>query len=154
VATRLALAALLLVAPLGCASRNVEQRPAPRQTLAVERLEQLADDFYRRLTNRRFNSIATFQDPGLREFFHSAESFSDYYADLAQSLEFAYFEASRPIAVDVLGLIADGHGRVLVQVRFTGKNGLPLRWWNTRLLREDRWQLGGQGRWWIMPGKV
>ena len=39
-------------------------------------------------------------------------------------------------------------------VLFTGENGLPLRWWETNLLRDDIWEVDADGRWWIVPGKV
>jgi hypothetical protein len=40
-----------------------------------------------------------------------------------------------------------------VRVTFQGENGLPLRWWMTRVRRTDVWEFIG-GRWWIIPGKV
>ena len=40
-----------------------------------------------------------------------------------------------------------------VRVRLTGENGRPLRWWETSLVREDRWERM-DGRWWIIPGKL
>ena len=39
----------------------------PSESLAQGRLPRLADVFYQRIANRRFNSIATFHDPALRE---------------------------------------------------------------------------------------
>ena len=48
---------------------------------------QRATAFYERLHGRRFNSIATFRDAGLREYFQTEQSFSDYYADLADHLD-------------------------------------------------------------------
>ena len=38
--------------------------------------------FYSRLARRRFNTLATFRDELLRDFFRSEIAFSDYYADL------------------------------------------------------------------------
>ena len=40
-----------------------------------------------------------------------------------------------------------------VSVLMVGQNGRPLRWWTTRLLRDDRWERR-DGRWWIIPGKL
>ena len=40
----------------------------PPEPIASGRLPMLADVFYQRIANRRFNSIATFQDPALREW--------------------------------------------------------------------------------------
>lgn len=122
--------------------------------LDLARLRELARDFYDRLENRRFNSLATFQDPGLREFFRTQESYSDYYAELAYELELAHFEASRPTRVEVLAATRESADRVRIVVRFTGENGLPLRWWQIDREREDVWQVDDSGRWWIVPGKV
>lgn len=122
--------------------------------LDLPRLRELARDFYDRLENRRFNSLATFQDPGLREFFRTQESYSDYYAELAYELELAHFEASRPTRVEVLAATRESAARVRLVVRFTGENGLPLRWWQIDREREDVWEVDGSGRWWIVPGKV
>jgi len=122
--------------------------------LDLARLRELARDFYDRLENRRFNSLATFQDPGLREFFRTQESYSDYYAEVAYELELAHFEASRPTRVEVLTATRESEARVRMVVRFTGENGLPLRWWQIDHEREDVWEVDDSGRWWIVPGKV
>jgi hypothetical protein len=110
-----------------------------------------ATAFYERLTGRRFNSLATFRDPGLREFFETEESFSDYFSDLAQDLAEANFERNQPLAARVEEFSVDGPGRARVRVWMGGENGLPLRFWSTRLEREDRWERRN-GRWWIVPG--
>jgi hypothetical protein len=34
-----------------------------------------------------------------------------------------------------------------------GENSLPLRFWETRLVREDRWERQ-DGQWWVVPGKL
>lgn len=146
---------LLLV--LGCAASPV----APLETtysggpeLDLDRLRALARDFYDRLENRRFNSLATFQDPALREFFRTRESYSDYYAELAFEFERVHFEASRPTRVQVDAAARLSASQVRLSVRFTGENGLPLRWWEIDLVREDVWEIDESGRWWIVPGKV
>lgn len=118
------------------------------------RFERLARDFYARLENRRFNSISTFQDPGLHELFRSREAYQDYYAGLAYELEIAHFEASRPTRVAIATLRRDGETRIVLGLRFVGENGLPLRWWKVVLEREDTWERDPSGRWWILPGKV
>jgi len=158
---------LLLLAALAGLGRGCAAAPPPDAAAAagelaevaldraeLERLERLASDFYRRLENRRFNSIATFQDPGLREFFRTIESYSDYYAELAFALENADFEASRPTRVQVRAYTRDAALRVRVHVLFVGENAQPLRFWSTRLQRDDIWELGAEGRWWVIPGKV
>ncbi len=133
----------------------------------------LARDFYLRIESRRFNSIATYQDPSLREFFRSDQAWSDYYAHLVQKLEENYFEAVRPTRVEVTSIEfevpeesppAPGAGpsggaaeppppSALVTVRFVGENGRPLRWWTTEMTRVDRWTRLDD-RWWIIPGKL
>jgi len=110
-----------------------------------------ASQFYERLTGRRFNSLATFRDPALREFFETPESFSDYFSDLAQDLAEANFERNQPLATEVEEFAVDAPGRARVRVWIGGENGLPLRFWSTRLVREDRWERR-DGRWWIIPG--
>ena len=120
----------------------------------LPRLRELARDFYARLENRRFNSLATFQDPGLREFFRSEESYSDYYAEVAYELELSNFEASRPTRVRIRSATRESANRVRLVVQFTGENGLPLRWWKTDREREDVWEVDATGRWWVVPGKV
>ena len=133
-----------LLLGLACAGPRVTP-PEPGYTgepqLDIERLRSLARDFYDRLENRRFNSLATFQDPGLREFFRSRESYSDYYAELAYELETAHFEASRPTRVSVEAAVREAPDRVRLWVRFTGENGLPLRWWQIDLIREEVWEV-------------
>jgi hypothetical protein len=113
----------------------------------------LSGIFYDRIRNRRFNSKAAYDDPGLREYFRSEEAFADYYAAFAEALERAHFESHRPTSVWLERMERSGGNGVIVRVGFRGANGLPLRWWSTRIVREDRWEYAG-GRWWIIPGKV
>jgi len=109
--------------------------------------------FYERINNRRFNSKATYDDPALREFFKSLDAFSDYYASMSEVLERAHFESLRPTAVRLDSMKRVLANRVEVRITFQGENGLPLRWWLTRVQRTDVWEFIG-GRWWIIPGKV
>ena len=119
----------------------------------IAELRGLSAVFYSLVINRRFDSIATYRNPALREFFQSDESFSDYYADLAQALTLAYFRANRAHSGQVRELIVDEPNRVRVEVEFAGENARPLRWWDVHLVREDQWQRK-DGRWWIVPGKL
>jgi hypothetical protein len=136
-----------------------EATPQPAPDTAVEVLTESpevefhvrASQFYEGLTGRRFNSLTTFRDPALREFFESPESFSDYFADLAQDLAEAHFERNQPLVTSVEEFAVDAPGRARVRVRMGGANGLPLRFWSTSLTREDRWERRN-GRWWIVPG--
>ena len=117
------------------------------------RIERLASVFYDRIEARRFNSIATYKDPALREYFRTPQAFDDYYAELVQDLTLWHFEAVRPTRVVVLDMALEESGRVGVRVRFHGRNGRPMRFWNTSLIRIDQWEFS-DGRWWILPGKV
>jgi len=147
--------ALVLVAP-GCTQVRDPGAGAARaamQAPEAEVLRRLAVVFYERLVNRRVDSIATFQDPALREFFQSPEAFADYYADLVEALTVNNFEAKRPTKIELIGLEREGMGQVRLRLRFTGENGLPLRFWRTSVVRQDQWRRVG-GRWWIIPGKV
>lgn len=153
-------ASLGLSALSGCATPDgrVEalrtSEPAGLPAFDRDHLMILAKDFYSRLESRRFNSIATFQDPGLHEFFRTRESYQDYYAELAHELENADFEASRPTGVNIQADFRESARRVWLVVEFVGENGLPLRWWETSILRTDLWEIDSSGRWWIIPGKV
>ena len=109
--------------------------------------------FYSRLARRRFNTLATFRDELLRDYFRSETSFSDYYADLADAMEVSHFEQNRPLSLDVVEFVVEGPGSARVTTRIVGENGLPLRFWKTRLDREDRWERV-EGTWWIVPGKL
>ena len=119
-----ALLALWLLLPMGCVQRAAP--PEVSDTPEMRDLRRLAQVFYTRISNRRFNSISTFHDPALREFFQSPEAFSDYYADLADALANANFEYNRPDAVSVEGMEPDGQDRVRMEVLFVGQNGKPL----------------------------
>lgn len=112
-----------------------------------------ASEFYERLTGRRFNSLATFRDPSLREYFDSTDSFADYFSDLAQDLTEAHFERNQPVEARVEEFVVDAPGRARVRVRMAGKNGMPLRFWGTSITREDRWERRN-GRWWIVPSAL
>ena len=111
-----------------------------------------SSEFYRRLEGRRFNSIASFRDAGLREYFGTDQSFVDYYADLADDLSTASFERSVPLHAEVQEFLVDAPGRARVKVRIVGEDGRPLRFWATSVEREDRWERR-EGRWWIVPGR-
>ena len=74
--------------------------PAPDESIAVEIIEGGSDvgnfqvrasSFYESLTNRRFNSIITYQDESLRSYFRDAEEFDSYYSALTFSLQGAFF---------------------------------------------------------------
>lgn len=145
----IALLAALVTALGACA----QPAPVPASSPELARLKELAQIFYVRVSNRRFNSISTFHDPALREFFHSPEAFADYYADFADDLAMAAFEYNRPNSFAIEDFEFESDGSVLIEIIFTGENNKPLRFWNTRLLRSDRWEYA-DGRWWITPGKL
>ena len=119
---------------------------------AIEFYER-ANAFYQRLIQRRFNALDTFQDISLRDHFRSEDLFFDYYADLAESLDAANFEQSRPIDARLEEFAFDGRGGVWVQVRFRGYDDRPMRPGKTELIRQDRWERA-EGIWWITPAKL
>ncbi len=114
---------------------------------------QRAETFYETLIRRRFNTLETFNDRVLRDHFQTPDAFFDYYADLAQALQAARFERSRPTDVVVEEFLFENRFIAQVQVRFTGKNSRPLNPGNAVLIRLDRWERVN-GRWWIEPGKL
>jgi len=120
---------------------------------AVEQLLPLSSVFYARITSRRFNSRATFEDPSVRQFFPTVAAYSDYYAALVDALDRANIEYNRPTRVDLLGIEVDETGRLRASLRFAGRNDLPLRFWDATLLRTDEWSWR-EGRWFVVPGKI
>lgn len=120
---------------------------------AVSQLLPLSEVFYGRITSRRFNSRATFEDPSVRQFFPDVASYSDYYAALVDALERANIRYNRPTRVELLGVEVSETGNLMLDLRFVGRNDLPLRWWNTSLARKDEWRWQ-DGRWFLVPGKV
>ncbi len=145
------LVAVIAAVATGCSS--VPETLPPSESISQGWLPRLADVFYQRIANRRFNSIATFHDPALREFFATGEAFADYYADLAQALDYERFEANRPLRITLLEFEAKEPDRVLIHVHFSGANARPLRWWSSNLVRSDQWEFR-EGRWLIRPGKL
>lgn len=167
--------ALILVGLLGCArpfagewGRGAELIDLDRRQAQGFWLTSEADDvegarfdelvplsrvFYERTTNRRVNSKATFDDPALREFFRDPSAFADYYANLVEALDRAFFESHKPIAVKLVRIERVAPKRVTIEVVFRGRNRKPLRFWRTSVTRVDEWEFG-DGRWWIVPGKV
>jgi len=120
---------------------------------AIVEFQVRAQAFYDRFTNRRVNTLATFQDGLLRGYFRSDQEFTDYYANLAQALVQAHFERNEPLTAEVEEFLVDGPGRARVRFHMVGKNGLPLRFWRTSLAQEDRWERH-EGGWRILPGKL
>lgn len=111
-----------------------------------------ASEFYRRLEGRRFNSVVSFRDEGLRAYFESEQTFTDYFADVADDLAKANFQRSLPTSTEVKEFLVDGPGRARVHVRVVGDDGRPLRFWTTSIEREDRWERRG-GQWWVTSAK-
>jgi hypothetical protein len=127
--------------------------PGVTKDPGFDRLLVLSGIFYDRITVRRFNSKATFDDPALREYFQTPTSFSDYYANFSEALSRASFESHRPTGVRLVRMERKEYNQVDITVVFRGENAKPLRWWTTRIRRTDRWEFL-DGRWWIIPGKV
>ncbi|HPG25785.1 MAG TPA: hypothetical protein PLW10_09150 [Myxococcota bacterium] len=122
---------------------------------AAETLLPLSGIFYERITSRRFNSRATFEDPSVRQFFPTVAAYSDYYAALVDALDEAHVRYNRPTRVELLEVSAGPavEAGLRLRLRFVGPNDLPLRWWSASLERTDEWQWR-DGRWWVVPGKV
>ncbi len=146
------------LAGLACSStaRHIPKPPAGSVGVSGEYALDFmtrAETFYGRLIRRRFNTLETFNDKGLRDHFRTPDAFFDYYADLAQTLAEANFERSRPESLLVEEFLFENRFRALVQVRFLGKDDRPLRPGRVGLVRLDRWERV-EGRWWIQPGKL
>ena len=120
---------------------------------AVSQLLPLSEVFYGRITSRRFNSRATFEDPSVRQFFPDVASYSDYYAALVDALDRANIRYNRPTRVELLGVEVSETGNLMLDLRFVGRNDLAVRLWNTSLARKDEWRWQ-DGRWFLVPGKV
>jgi hypothetical protein len=120
---------------------------------AARELVPLSEVFYGRITSRRFNSRATFEDPSVRQFFPTVAAYSDYYAALVDALDRAYIRYNRPTRVELLGIEVAASGNLFLELRFVGRNDLPLRWWSASLVRKDEWTWQDE-RWYVVPGKV
>jgi hypothetical protein len=148
---------LPVLAFVGCASDGPIPTPpggsVPVSPEASLNFYAQASEFYEHLIRRRFNTLETFNDPALREQFRTENRFFDYYADLAQSFDYANFERSRPVSVDLQAYIFETPNVARVQVRFVGNDDRPLRPNRTALIRLDRWERF-DGRWWMTPDKL
>ena len=149
---------IALLSWLACASgsRHIPKPPGGSVGVAGEyaiNFLQRAETFYERLIRRRFNTLETFNDGVLRDHFQTPDAFFDYYAELAQTLNEAHFERSRPLDVEVEEFLFENRFRARVQVRFLGEDSRPLRPGKTALIRLDRWERV-EGRWWIRPGRL
>lgn len=111
-----------------------------------------ATEFYRKLEGRRFNSVVAFRDEGLRAYFENEATFTDYFAAVADDLASAHFERSLPVSTQVQEFLVEGPGRARVHVRVVGDDGRPLRFWNTSIEREDRWERRA-GQWWVTSAR-
>jgi hypothetical protein len=116
-------------------------------------LISLSEIFYERISSRRFNSRATFEDPSMRQFFPTLASYSDYYAALVDAMDRANIRFNRPTEIELLGIEVNPSGSLQLSLLFVGRNDLPLRWWNATLLRTDEWRWQDD-RWWVVPGKI
>lgn len=126
--------------------------PAPADEVILG-FQERADAFYQRLAQRRFNTLATYNDPMLRSYFETQEGYSDYYARLAEELTEAHFEKNRPLTAELQEFSMETPDRARVRFRLEGKSSLPLRFWSVSIEGEDVWQQSG-GKWWIVPGKL
>lgn len=113
----------------------------------------VSEIFYSRISSRRFNSRATFDDPSVRQFFPTVAAYSDYYAALVDALDRAFIENNRPTRVELIGVERTDAGTLQLELRFVGENDLPLRWWSAELVQEDEW-VWRDNRWFVVPGKV
>jgi len=148
--------ALLACLAAGCGGPAGPAAVGPVELVSegpVVEFHDRASGFYARLAGRRFNTLATFQDAELRQYFRGGSAFADWYADLADELATSHFEKNRPLTVSVEEFLVEGPGRARVRVAIVGENALPLRFWETRLVREDRWERQ-DGQWWVIPGKL
>ena len=118
---------------------------------AVVAFYQRASAFYGRLARRRFDSIETYQDETLHDYFRNEQAYADYYADLAAALVEAHFEKNRPLSLEVIEVRLEGPGRARVDARFIGEDSRPLRRGRVQLERSDRWERS-DGAWRIEPG--
>jgi hypothetical protein len=154
---RAGLAAAMLLA-VSCSSSGGHIPTPPAGAVAVGPATALsfharAEAFYERLIWRRFNALETFSDPFLRQHFRSEDRFFDYYAALAQALDEADFEKSRPTRVTVEEFLFETPTLARVLVRFKGEDDRPMRFDATYLVRLDRWEWAEES-WWISPGKL
>ena len=160
---RLALIVLLALQP-GCAlwrggyapepaAPDLSQGVAVVESESLDKIFQRTSTFYKRLAGRRFNTLASYRDDGLRSFFRTDRAHADFFADFTGALRRANFERNRPLRLEVIEFRLEAPGRAIVSTRIIGENDLPLRWWRSELLREDRWERT-EGTWWLAPGRI
>jgi len=155
---RAVVAALALAASPGCV-RGFQPIPAPEAgSVAVASdvalaLQKRADGFYLRLAHRRVNTLETFEDFILRDHFQSPDLFFDYYADLAESLDQANFDKSRPILVRIESFLFESPEAARILVHLEGFDGRPLRPGRVAVSRVDRWEWADD-TWWLRPGQL
>jgi hypothetical protein len=167
VSGRVGRSAALLLALLGSAGCSLwpfggdPEGPAPDPAYGVVEVDsqaiasfyERASSFYGRIAQRRFNTLSTYRDEVLREFFRTESSFADYYADLAADMADAHFERNRPLVLEVLEMRLAAPGEAEVVTRIVGEDGRPLRPGETEIQRVDRWERVG-GSWWIVPARL
>jgi hypothetical protein len=155
---RLARAAAALTLALAACAGAPAPLPVERGAIAVPAevalaLRRRVEGFYLRLAHRRFDTLETYHDFIMRDYFSSLGLFFDYYADLAEDLALAEFERSRPTGVEVLEFAFEDPRTARVLVRFRGNDGRPLRPGSVQLVRTDRWEWADD-TWWVRPGKL
>ena len=106
---RWASCALALLA-IGCGTAGGPIAAPPEGAIDVPPATALAfqaraQEFYDRLIHRRFNALETFNDRFLRSHFRTEDAFFDYYARLANDLDEAHFERSRPSEARVVDFL-------------------------------------------------
>jgi len=147
--------ALALLA-IGCGTAGGPIAAPPEGAIDVPPATALAfqaraQEFYDRLIHRRFNALETFNDRLLRSHFRTEDAFFDYYARLANDLDEAHFERSRPSEARVVDFLFGAPDSAWVQVRFVGEDDRPLRPNDVALIRVDRWDRH-EDEWWVSPG--
>jgi len=111
---RLALIVLLALQP-GCAlwrggyapepaAPDLSQGVAVVESESLDKIFQRTSTFYKRLAGRRFNTLASYRDDGLRSFFRTDRAHADFFADFTGALRRANFERNRPL----IGVSCDG----------------------------------------------
>ena len=140
---------------LGCGTSVGPVPPPPEGAVdlgagAALEFHARSEAFYKRLIRRRFDALETFNDRFLRSHFRTEEAFFDYYAGLANDLDQAHFERSRPSDAVVIDFLFGTPDTALVQVQFTGADARPLRPGHVPLTRVDRWDRN-EDEWWVTP---
>ena len=111
------------------------------------------EGFYRALERVPLDVAMTFHDQRLREHFRDDDSFTDYYASLADQVRSASFRNGRTDRIEILSFRFESQELARVELSLLGRHQRGLRFWEISLPRTDTWRLR-EGAWVLSPERL